>query len=123
MRGDHGARGSSIPRRGFLTGALVLGAAACTDGGDPAGGSSTPTSPGSSSPADAGGAGVPVPELPGDPFTLGVSSGDPLPESVLLWTRLKPVEGPVPDQQVPVSWQVSVDEDFVSDRETGAVVG
>ena len=25
-----------------------------------------------------------------DPFTLGVASGDPLPDSVVLWTRLAP---------------------------------
>ena len=26
--------------------------------------------------------------LPADPFTLGVASGDPTPDSVVLWTRL-----------------------------------
>ncbi|WP_336886060.1 PhoD-like phosphatase N-terminal domain-containing protein [Streptomyces mexicanus] len=28
--------------------------------------------------------------LRADPFTLGVASGDPLPDSVVLWTRLAP---------------------------------
>ncbi|MDP8909551.1 MAG: PhoD-like phosphatase N-terminal domain-containing protein, partial [Chloroflexota bacterium] len=28
--------------------------------------------------------------LVGYPFTLGVASGDPLPDSVVLWTRLAP---------------------------------
>src|SRR5689334_22722042 len=28
--------------------------------------------------------------IPSDPFTLGVASGDPLPDSVVLWTRLAP---------------------------------
>ena len=35
--------------------------------------------------------GSPVePSLSADPFTLGVASGDPLPDSVVLWTRLAP---------------------------------
>src|SRR5215213_3957648 len=29
-----------------------------------------------------------TPALPADPFQLGVASGDPLPDSVVLWTRL-----------------------------------
>lgn len=46
------------------------------------------------------------------PFTLGVGSGDPLPDSVALWTRLAPE--PLADQQpladiVPVSWVVASD--------------
>ncbi|MEU2516877.1 PhoD-like phosphatase N-terminal domain-containing protein, partial [Streptomyces syringium] len=28
--------------------------------------------------------------VPGDPFMLGVASGDPWPDSVVLWTRLAP---------------------------------
>ena len=36
-----------------------------------------------------------TPALGGTPFTLGVASGDPLPDSVVLWTRLAtdPVHG------------------------------
>jgi alkaline phosphatase D len=30
------------------------------------------------------------PSLPANPFTLGVASGDPLPDAVVLWTRLAP---------------------------------
>jgi phosphodiesterase/alkaline phosphatase D-like protein len=36
---------------------------------------------------------VPLTEYPsilGNPFTLGVASGDPLPDGVVLWTRLAP---------------------------------
>ena len=100
----------SVPRRGFLAGAAVLGAAACTGDGEGA-------APGDDTSAVAGATATtenstPVPELPGDPFTLGVSSGDPLPESVILWTRLKPTEGPVPAVPVPVSWQVAADGSF-----------
>jgi alkaline phosphatase D len=48
------------------------------------------------------------------PFSLGVASGDPLPKSVILWTRLAPeplIEGGgMPKQNVPVQWQVATDE-------------
>jgi alkaline phosphatase D len=46
------------------------------------------------------------------PFTLGVASGDPLPNSVVLWTRLAPVPladtQPLPDI-VEVGWVVATD--------------
>jgi alkaline phosphatase D len=49
-----------------------------------------------------------------NPFTLGVASGDPLPNSVILWTRLAPdpltVGGGMPDQSVEVAWTVATDE-------------
>jgi alkaline phosphatase D len=49
-----------------------------------------------------------------DPFTLGVASGDPLPNSVILWTRLAPdplaVGGGMPDEAVDVRWTVATDE-------------
>ena len=61
----------------------------------------------SSSPAAARGR---RPGADADPFTLGVASGDPLPESVILWTRLAPdpldPSGGMPDRPVPVVWQV-----------------
>ncbi|GAB2486927.1 alkaline phosphatase D family protein [Nocardiopsis aegyptia] len=53
-----------------------------------------------------------------DPFTLGVASGDPLPDGVVLWTRLAPDPlaedglGGMPDRRVRVLWQVSENEDF-----------
>jgi alkaline phosphatase D len=51
-----------------------------------------------------------------DPFTLGVASGDPLPHSVLLWTRLAPApyeaDGGLPQQYVVVQWEVASDERF-----------
>jgi alkaline phosphatase D len=51
------------------------------------------------------------------PFALGVASGDPLPDSVVLWTRLapKPLEsfGGMPyEKAVPVQWQVARDPLF-----------
>jgi alkaline phosphatase D len=56
--------------------------------------------------------------LPADPFVLGVASGDPWADSVVLWTRLAldPVAetglGGMPDQRIPVQWQVARDERF-----------
>ncbi|MGW3559438.1 alkaline phosphatase D family protein [Streptomyces sp. NPDC000963] len=51
-----------------------------------------------------------------DPFTLGVASGDPLPGSVLLWTRLAPrpfePDGGLPDRRVTVHWELARDERF-----------
>lgn len=46
------------------------------------------------------------------PFTLGVASGDPLPNGVILWTRLAPDPikgGGMPQQNVLVKWQVATD--------------
>ncbi|WP_320772716.1 alkaline phosphatase D family protein [Streptomyces sp. CRN 30] len=51
-----------------------------------------------------------------DPFTLGVASGDPLPDSVLLWTRLAPqpyqADGGLPAERITVRWEVAHDERF-----------
>lgn len=51
-----------------------------------------------------------------DPFTLGVASGDPLPGSVLLWTRLAPApyqpDGGLPAERVVVHWELAHDERF-----------
>jgi len=48
-----------------------------------------------------------------DPFSLGVASGDPWPDGVVLWTRLAPdplVGGGMPERDVPVKWEVASDE-------------
>ncbi|WP_280870941.1 alkaline phosphatase D family protein [Streptomyces sp. MJP52] len=51
-----------------------------------------------------------------DPFTLGVASGDPLPDSVALWTRLAPrpleLDGGLPDRRISVHWELAHDERF-----------
>ncbi|PIM72898.1 alkaline phosphatase [Streptomyces sp. JV178] len=51
-----------------------------------------------------------------NPFTLGVASGDPLPTSVLLWTRLAPKpyepDGGLPAERVVVRWEIARDDDF-----------
>jgi alkaline phosphatase D len=50
----------------------------------------------------------------GYPFTLGVASGDPGPDSVVLWTRLAPdplaPNGGMPPAPVSVAWSVYADE-------------
>jgi alkaline phosphatase D len=49
-----------------------------------------------------------------DPFTLGVASGDPDPNSVVLWTRLAPSpldpDGGMAREAVEVLWEVAEDE-------------
>ncbi|MQA09647.1 MAG: alkaline phosphatase [Pseudonocardiaceae bacterium] len=53
-----------------------------------------------------------------DPFTLGVASGDPVPDGVVLWTRLaqEPLAedglGGMPDKVIPVDWEIATDENF-----------
>ncbi|MCU0269186.1 MAG: alkaline phosphatase D family protein [Acidimicrobiales bacterium] len=106
-----------LNRREFL--ALVAAGAvatACSDDGDTEGGSGTtataPTAPST----------TPPPELATDPFTLGVASGDPLADSVILWTRLAPepvTGGGMPDQDVDVVWEVATDESFSTIVATG----
>ncbi len=64
----------------------------------------------------------------GYPFTLGVASGDPLPDGVVLWTRLAPnplVEdgsGGIGGDSVPVQWQVATDEGMRNVVQSGTVI-
>lgn len=56
--------------------------------------------------------------LPVNPFTLGVASGDPTPDGMVLWTRLAtdPVAvdgfGGMPDATVDVQWELAADDKF-----------
>nr|BFE59425.1 alkaline phosphatase PhoD [Dactylosporangium thailandense] len=60
----------------------------------------------------------PAPKLPEGAFALGVASGDPLPEAVVIWTRLAPEPlrldgtGGMPSEAFPVEWEVAEDERF-----------
>lgn len=90
-----------VPRRAFLTLAgASTGAAALV--------------PSLSASADPSGPFVP----PGELFTLGVASGDPHPDGVVLWTRLAPDPvaadglGGMPDRDVNVAWEMAEDEGF-----------
>ena len=54
------------------------------------------------------------PRWSSDPFSLGVASGSPTADSVVLWTRLLPAAG-LPDggrQPIPLRWEVAHDEGF-----------
>jgi alkaline phosphatase D len=56
---------------------------------------------------------APAQGLGGNPFTLGVASGDPLPHGIVLWTRLAPDPlngGGVPQHPIPVQWEIALDE-------------
>jgi alkaline phosphatase D len=57
-----------------------------------------------------------APKFKDYPFTLGVASGDPLPDGVVLWTRLAPDPmnggGMKKNHDVPVRWEVALDEGF-----------
>ncbi|MCG5452119.1 MULTISPECIES: alkaline phosphatase D family protein [Micromonospora] len=62
------------------------------------------------------------------PFKLGVASGDPAPDSVVLWTRLAPSplnadgQGGMANADVTVEWQVSTTDRFTSLVSSGSVV-
>ncbi|MGH3325374.1 MAG: alkaline phosphatase D family protein, partial [Streptomyces sp.] len=60
-----------------------------------------------------------------DPFTLGVASGDPLPDSVVLWTRLAPEpfepDSGLPAQAVTVQWELASDQQFTRTVSSGKV--
>ncbi|RTR26836.1 alkaline phosphatase D family protein [Deinococcus radiophilus] len=54
---------------------------------------------------------------PENPFTLGIASGDPLADSVVLWTRLSldplgPTGAGLPGGPIDVTWEVAHDEAF-----------
>lgn len=47
-----------------------------------------------------------------DPFTLGVASGDPSPDGMVLWTRLVPAEPGAWNRPLAVRWEVAHDDAF-----------
>lgn len=95
------AAAKHLGRRGFLT---VTGAAAAL--------AFTTNLPSPAHAARPLGAGA----VAKDPFTLGVASGDPLPDSVVLWTRLAPEplapDGGLPAKPVQVRWELAHDKGF-----------
>ncbi|WP_238178415.1 alkaline phosphatase D family protein [Calothrix sp. 336/3] len=55
------------------------------------------------------------PKFQNYPFSLGVASGDPLPDGFVIWTRLAPDPlngGGMPPEPVEVRWQVALDENM-----------
>lgn len=95
-----------LTRREFLlatVAAATLAACGGDDGGDDAGDTSPTTGPASSTTS--------VPAFDSDPFTLGVASGDPLHDRVVLWTMLRP-DRELPDEDVEVEWEVGIGADL-----------
>ena len=54
----------------------------------------------------------------GNPFSLGIASGDPAPDGFVIWTRLAPdpgdAHGGMSPDSMPVAWEVANDRGFTS---------
>ncbi len=75
-------------------------------------------------PAFAHGAARSLGNLPEDPFTLGVASGDPTPDSVILWTRLANSvlqEIGAAEDAISVRWELAEDQNFSRIVRSGAI--
>ena len=94
----------TLTRREFLLGSVAL--AACSSGDDDAAPASTTAAPTTTTTTE-----PPEPVGP-NPFALGVASGDPTTESVVLWTRL--LGDDLPDE-VPVAWAVTAGDATVAE--------
>ena len=95
-----------LSRRGLLRGATGLAALTAV------------------TPAPARGQATPV--FRGNPFTLGVASGDPTPDGFVIWTRLAP-EHLAPDggmlrAAMMVNWEVAEDERYTRIAASGTAV-
>ena len=61
----------------------------------------------------------------GYPFSLGVASGSPLPDSVILWTRILPDPldaSSAPRLAVPLRWEIAQDETFRNIAARGSAI-
>ena len=64
------------------------------------------------------------PRFSSDPFTLGIASGSPRPDSVVLWTRLAPeplAGGGLPTENIALKWEVARDQSFRDITQRGTV--
>ena len=121
-----------MSRRVFLCGAAAVAVGACSDDS----GATTPSADTSVATTEAPVVtGAPTTtvaatttstmadvQLVGDPFTLGVASGDPDATSVVLWTRLAPepfTGGGMPADDLDVLWEVSATDDFATIAASG----
>ena len=132
---DTNDRWPRLTRRGFLAGTVAAALAACSnDSSDSTATSSpastTPTTAATTPPTTESAATTTdssAATVTSDPFTLGVASGDPLADSVILWTRLLPTEPLAPalaDTDIDVVWEVATDAemtDIVADGTAPAV--
>ncbi len=71
------------------------------------------------------GCGAGEPRFSTNPFTLGVASGDPAPDGVVIWTRLAPDPlnggGLPPDESYEVSWRLASDSNMLQEVQKGTV--
>ncbi|MEV7385242.1 alkaline phosphatase D family protein [Streptomyces sp. NPDC091215] len=114
---DRGTNG--IRRRRFLgAGAATLGAAGAVATGQLLTGNAS-ASVGGSTATDGAGTSV-----SGSVFKLGVASGDPLPNAIVLWTRVVPANpgssGILPPS-VAVTWELASDSGFTKILKSGTV--
>src|SRR5947207_6848055 len=66
-----------------------------------------------------------APRFSASPFTLGVASGDPSPDGVVLWTRLAPDPlhgGGMGREPVDVQWRVAADDRMARVVKSGTAV-
>ncbi len=113
-------RAHGLNRRQFLTGASAAAAlftVGCSSGDDTASTSGTGSGGAASSTTSTT---LHTAKIAADPFTLGIASGDPLVDRVILWTRLAPDAlavdggGGMPADRVDVVWEVAADDRFTS---------
>ena len=116
-----------ISRRTFLASTAAVAVAACSDNSEDSATSSTQAVENTDAIATSSSTSTttttlaPI-ELPADPFALGIASGDPDTESVVLWTRLAPLPlegGGMPSDDVPVVWEASSTDDFATIAASG----
>jgi alkaline phosphatase D len=123
-----------LSRRGFILGSLAAALAGCRSAGratdapaaSPPGAVTTAAT--TAAPTTTIAPTTTTPELPGNPFALGVASGDPLSDAVILWTRLAPDPlapgggGGMAAQDVEVTWEVAADEAFTDITASGTTL-
>ena len=102
-----------LSRRAFLAAAFALRASA------PKGGLAL-----AAAPPDLRPFALRDPRFQSSPFTLGVASGDPMPDGVVLWTRLAPDPlngGGMTPERVAVNWRVAEDDGMRNVVRRGAI--
>lgn len=96
----------------------VVRAAAATAAAVPVLAASATTAASASASASSEAAAAPAPA-----FLHGVASGDPLPDGVLLWTRVTPEPGAEPGSgrgaDTPVRWEIAEDREFTAIAASG----
>lgn len=101
------AGAGSWSRRSFLTGSAAVAALALL-------------------PRRSSAAVVTAPRFTAYPFSLGIASGDPAPDGMVLWTRLAPEPlapgGGLPSESIAVTWELADDEAMTRIVQEGTVV-